>query len=105
LATVWLWLGAGNRRDNAVCAFATVLTWLALVHSSRMLFAAWMRAAGTLQGVVATTLFIVCYLVVVPMFRVLIWFRDPLQLRRPPQQTSWVARTATVDAASMERMG
>jgi hypothetical protein len=81
------------------------LTWLALVHSSRTLFALWMRFARALQTVAITTIFSVCYLVIVPVFRVVLWFRDPLHLRRPPDETAWVARTATVDATSMERMG
>jgi hypothetical protein len=82
-----------------------LLTWLALVHSSKTLFVLWMRLAGALQTVMITTLFSVCYVLVVPVFRVIVWFRDPLHLRRSRHETSWVARTAVVDAVSMERMG
>jgi hypothetical protein len=40
----------------------------------------------------------------VPLFRLALWFRDPLSLRRT-RQTSWVPRTQSVDAGSLERMG
>jgi hypothetical protein len=84
---------------------AGLLTWIAFVHSSKALFRRWMRFAEALHQVAVTTIFGVCYLVIVPIFRAVLWFRDPLHLRRPPQESSWVARTATVDANSMERMG
>ena len=64
-----------------------------------------MRFARALQTVAITTIFSVCYLVIVPVFRIILWFRDPLHLRRSLNETAWVARTATVDAVSMERMG
>jgi hypothetical protein len=107
LVTVRLVLATDPRHGYAFAAVVLggVLTWLALVHSSRTLFALWMRFARALQTVAITTIFSVCYLVIVPVFRVVLWFRDPLHLRRPPDETAWVARTATVDATSMERMG
>jgi hypothetical protein len=82
-----------------------VLTWVALVHCHRSLFKKWMQFAHVLHDVAITTIFGVCYLVIVPLFRLALWFRDPLALRRAAQQTSWVTRTANVDAGSMERMG
>jgi hypothetical protein len=81
-----------------------VAAWMGVVHSSARLFALWMRLADTLHTVAVTVLFGACYLVVVPVFRLVLWFRDPLSLRRA-RQTSWVPRTRLVDADSLERMG
>jgi hypothetical protein len=81
-----------------------VLAWLGVVHASAGLFALWMRFADLLHTVAVTVLFGACYLVVVPLFRLALWFRDPLSVRRA-RQTSWVPRTRLVDADSLERMG
>lgn len=88
-----------------VALLAGILTWLSLVHSSRVLFRLWMRFAEGLQTVAVTALFSICYLVIVPLFRLVLWHRDPLRLRRGRNESSWVARTSPVDAASLERMG
>jgi hypothetical protein len=105
LVTLGLALTADTRPRYALLAITGALTWLGLVHSFKTLFALWMRCAGALQTVVITTIFSVCYLVIVPLFRMVVWFRDPLHLRRTPQETSWVERTDKVDALSLERMG
>jgi hypothetical protein len=105
--TVAFALTSGTRQRYVLLPVivGSVLTWLALVHSSKPRFALWMRFAAAVQTVVITTLFSVCYVLVIPLFRAIVWFRDPLALRRPRTETSWVTRTATVDAKSMERMG
>ncbi len=90
-------------RTLAVVILA-ILAWMSVVHASAALFALWMRFADTLHTIAVTVLFGACYLIVVPVFRLALWFRDPLSLRRA-HQTSWVSRTRTVDAGSLERMG
>lgn len=82
-----------------------VLTWLGLVHSFAGLFKRWMRFAEALHTVVVTVLFTVVYVLVVPLFGVFVWIRDPLRLRRRAGETSWVSRNSNVDAISLERMG
>jgi hypothetical protein len=82
-----------------------LLTFMALVHSFAALFRRWMRFADVLHKVAVTTMFAICYLVVVPLFGVVVWLRDPLRLRGRARETAWVARTAKVDALSLERMG
>jgi hypothetical protein len=84
---------------------AGVLTWVALVHTHPKLFQLWMQFAHVLHTVALSVIFGSAYLLIIPIFRALLWFRDPLGVRRRPEETSWVTRTATVDAQSMERMG
>ena len=46
-------------------------------------------------------------LFVVPLFYPIVWYLDPLRLRRrAEEETYWIERRSeTVDAASMQRMG
>jgi hypothetical protein len=82
-----------------------VLTFVGLIHSFDALFRHWIRFAEVLQAVAVTTIFGVCYMLVVPLFGAIIWFRDPLRLRRRRQGSSWVTRRAEIDPLSLERMG
>jgi hypothetical protein len=83
----------------------SVLTFIGVVHSSRALFERWMIVAETLQTIVVTTIFTVTYLLVVPVFAVVMWFVDPLSLSRRSRRTTWIQRKAGIDAESLERMG
>jgi hypothetical protein len=82
-----------------------VVAFMFLVHSFAGLFSAWMRFAEALQAVVIKTLFSACYLLIVPIFAVVLRGRDPLRRRRGVGESSWVPRTGKVDASSLERMG
>jgi hypothetical protein len=83
----------------------SVLTFIGLVHSSRALFERWMIVAETLQTIVVTTIFTLSYLLVVPLFAVVMWFLDPLYLSRRSRKTTWIRRKSGIDAESLERMG
>ena len=83
----------------------SVLTFIGAVHSSRALFERWMIVAETLQTIVVTTIFTLTYLLVVPLFAVVIWFIDPLFLSRRARKTTWIQRKTGIDAESLERMG
>jgi hypothetical protein len=88
-----------------VAAGAGVLALIGAIHSSRRVFAAWMRFAEALHTVVIAVLFSACYLLIVPLFAPIAWMRDPLLLRRRPRDTAWVTKSGAVDLASLERMG
>jgi len=66
----------------------------------------WMRAAKTLHAGVAAFLFGACYILVVPIFFLMIWPFDVLRLRRSDAPTFWIRRrTASCDLRSLQRMG
>lgn len=106
LTSVGLWMAdTGGSSVFYGAVGSTVLTMVGVIHSSASVFKRWMRFAEGLQTVVVTTIFGVCYLVVVPVFSVIVWFRDPLRLKRRSQQTAWVTRRDDSDPLSLERMG
>jgi hypothetical protein len=82
-----------------------VAAWLCLVHASRRGYRLWMTFADLLRETTVRVLFTVLYLLVVPLFRVVLWARDPLHLRRPRQDSAWMRKTVSLDANSLERMG
>jgi hypothetical protein len=88
-----------------VAIIAGVLTWLSLVHAIKPLFRRWMRLTELMHNVAVTVLFSVCYLLLVPLFHLVLRRRDPLHVRREKSASSWVEKSGVVDAASLERMG
>lgn len=84
-----------------------LLALIALIHCFRRLYAQWMRFAAVLHKVALTVLFGACYLLVVPVFHLIVRLLDPLRLRRKPEaDTFWVERRRPdVDPVSLRRMG
>jgi hypothetical protein len=82
-----------------------VLALMAGVHTSRAVYARWLAFSQRLHGFVVTVLFGACYLLVVPLFRLVGLTRDPLRLgRRDRAQTFWIPRQ-NPGPDSFERMG
>lgn len=91
---LWLAIGSG------------ALAFIGLIHSFSRLYAAWLGFAEIAQMVVISILFGSCYLLVVPVFRLVTLTSDPLRLRnRSRAETFWVPRLEDSDPASLERMG
>lgn len=92
---------------SAAALAAGLLAWLGLLHSSRALYARWLRVAEGIQTLVVTALFGAVYLFVVPLFTALRLPFDPLRLRRRSREESfWIRRARRpVDLESLQRMG
>ncbi len=120
VTTVGLLLGAGvsafaahqrtGAADSRPLAWLTVvlsvLAFMGFVHSARSVFTKWMAFARFLHSLAVPTLFGACYLLVVPIFVLFNWRRDPLGLRPRSQSTFWTdRRCGTVDKNSLSRMG
>jgi hypothetical protein len=83
-----------------------VLALMAGVHTSRAVYARWLALSQRLHSLVVTVLFGACYLLVVPLFRLIGLTRDPLRLgRRDPGETFWIPRREDQGPESFERMG
>ena len=84
-----------------------VLAFIGLTHSFRVVYSLWMKFAETLHTVTITLLFGACYLVVVPVFFLMVWPFDPLRLRnRSEPDTFWIQRrNPRCDPPSLQRMG
>ena len=96
--------------SGATLAFTVVtgvLALMAFMHTSRTVYRRWLKIAEAMNKTVVTVLFGVFYLVVVPVFALLIWPFDLLRLRsRPKATTYWIDRKNTKgDAASLQRLG
>lgn len=88
-------------------AFA-LLTVLGFIISFHGTYWRWMKFAAALQKVMVTILFGVCYLLIVPLFSILLRNADPLKLRTSPDRTGslWRARKPDeTDPDSYLRMG
>lgn len=108
LAASFAWVALGvtaGRLPWYAALVSGLLAWIAVVHSSRPLYAWWMRVAEALHTLVITVLFGACYLLIVPLFGLLTRRRDPLRLRRRRLESSWEVRRGSIDARSLERMG
>lgn len=82
------------------------LAFVGFVHSARSIFTKWMALAQLLHSIAVPTLFGACYLLIVPIFVLVSWRRDPLGLRQGSQTTFWTHRhCGTVDKNSLARMG
>ena len=116
-ALVFLWLALLYTSD-ALPAWPRVLrvsmiasgllTFMAFVHTSKALYAGWLRVAEAIHTVVITVLFGLIYLVVVPLFALVIWPFDVLRVRQSQAGRSsfWIdKRPTTVDRAFLRRMG
>jgi hypothetical protein len=80
-----------------------VVAFIGLIHSFRMLYDLWMRAATTLHTGMVTLLFGVCYLLV---FFLMVWPFDLLLLRKSDPKTFWIRRRRSeCNLASLQRMG
>jgi hypothetical protein len=83
-----------------------VLALLGAIHCSRGVYARWLAISERLHSAVVIALFGVCYLLVVPVFRLIGIARDPLRLRgRARAETFWIPRREDSDPAALERMG
>ena len=83
-----------------------VLALMAAVHCSRGVYARWLAFSERLHTGVVTALFGACYLVLVPVFRVIGLARDPLHLHgRDKTASFWIPRRQDSDPSSLERMG
>jgi hypothetical protein len=83
-----------------------VLALMAGVHVSRAIYARWLALSQRLHSLVVTVLFGACYLLVVPVFRLIGLTRDPLRLgRRDRAETFWIPRRQDPGPESFERMG
>jgi hypothetical protein len=91
----------------AIAIVSGVLAFMAFVHASRAIYARWLTVASVMNKAVITALFGTCYIVVVPLFALLIWPFDVLRLRsRRDVDTYWVRKQNTrCDLASLQRMG
>jgi hypothetical protein len=100
-------LAAGQRWAVLAAIVCAVLAALGGIHCSRRGYALWMRTAAGLSEVMATLVFGLCYLVLVPFFVPIVWLLDPLQLRRGNDSASyWHERSTTPpDAQGFRRMG
>jgi len=98
--------GSSLRSLLFTAAFVTgVATAACLPLCSRRFFPIWMRWAEKLNTVVMTALFGLCYLLIVPLFFLVQWRKDPLRLRGNPSATTfWISRSKS-DPQSFERMG
>ena len=82
-----------------------VLAFISLIHSFSSLYTAWLAFAEVARVAVITVLFGACYLLVVPVFRLVTLFSDPLLLRnRSRAETFWSERLDDSDPGSLERM-
>lgn len=90
----WLAVGSG------------LLAFIGLIHSFASVYAVWLGFAERAHTVVISVLFGACYLLVVPVFRLITLASDPLRLRkRSHAKTFWISRQEDPDPASLERMG
>lgn len=98
--------GAGSRPLVWLTVVLGLLAFVGLVHSARSVFTKWMAFARFLHSITVPALFGACYLLVVPIFVLLNWRRDPLGLRPRSQSTFWTDRhRGTLDKNSLSRMG
>lgn len=67
----------------------SVLTFIALVHTGRLVFTLWMRIAEKIQVTVVAALFSVSYLMLVPLVWLFAWSRDSLGLQNTEASTYW----------------
>ena len=83
------------------------LALIGLIHSFRAVYSRWLRLAKLLQTLVITILFGACYLLIVPLFFVILRASDPLRLRtRSEPESFWLPRRgARTDEKSLARMG
>lgn len=85
---------------------SAIVTFMALVHTAKPVYDAWMRFAETLHGIVVTVLFGAIYLLIVPVFAALVWPFDLLRLRKRDADTFWIAkRSVGAELKQFERMG
>jgi hypothetical protein len=85
-----------------------LLALLGLIYSFEGLYRNWMRFAVGLQKVAALLLFGICYLLVVPVFFVIVRLTDPLKQGRRQRnaKTLWVeVRRGDRTSDSFQRMG
>lgn len=98
----------GTVGRNALWGVFGLLCFMAAIFSSRRLFVAWMAFAEKLQVVVVTAVFGLAYVLVVPVFFILSWAKDPLKLRgsSTSEETFWVPRDQPpLDQTFFERLG
>lgn len=96
--------------SGATLAFSIVsgvLAFMAFVHTSRAVYARWLKVAEGLNKAVVSVLFGIFYLAIVPVFALLIRPFDVLRLRQHRGATSyWIQKkNARCDLASLQRLG
>jgi hypothetical protein len=107
---VWLLRAASFPNARMV---VLILTWaigfaafIGLIHCFRAIYAGWLAFAGVLHVIAVNAMFGACYLLVVPLFRLIVWPLDPLRLRKRAGAASfWVEREEDPGPDSYQRMG
>ena len=84
-----------------------ILTFMAFVHTTRGIYAGWLRFAKVLHTGVITVLFGSIYLLIVPVFALVIWPFDVLKARKHTRsQSYWIPkRTVHPDVTFFQRLG
>ena len=106
----WLLRAASFPNARRVLLFLTVAlgfaAFIGLIHSFRAIYSGWLAFAGVLHVIAVNAIFGACYLLVVPLFRLIVLPFDPLRLRKRADATSfWVEREEDPGPDSYQRMG
>lgn len=91
----------------AAAVVCGILAAIGFVHCFRAVYTWWMKFADVLQTVVVSILFGACYLLIVPIFALIVRILDPLRLsKRRETGTLWIRRRPDAyDWNSFERLG
>lgn len=86
---------------------SAILGFVGVIHASQTLYVLWMRWAMTLHTGMIIMLFGACYLLIVPVFFLMVWPFDLLRLRKRSEvETFWIRRRSSAcELASLQRMG
>jgi hypothetical protein len=91
---------------QTVVIVSALVTFMAFVHTTTAIYVRWLRFAEGLHTVVISVLFGGIYLLIVPIFALLVWPFDVLRLRKRSADTFWIEkRRAGADLRHFERMG
>jgi integral membrane sensor domain MASE1 len=84
-----------------------ILTFMGFVHTTRGIYAGWLRFAKVLHTGVITALFGGIYLLIVPLFALAIWPFDVLKVRAHKRSnTCWIPKRAIdPDVTFFQRLG
>ena len=74
-------------------AVTCILTFMGFVHTTRAIYARWLALAKIIHTGVITALFGAIYLLIVPLFALLVWPFDLLKVRtQRGSRTSWIPK-------------
>ena len=90
-----------------VACASGLLALVGVIYSFHPVYSLWMRMAKGLNTIVVTVLFGACYLIIVPVFFLVVFRSDPLRLRRRfDPKTFWIPRHRDpIDSTAFRRMG